>query len=108
MVILNLLTGELESMQVVSHTNVAHMQMLGDLLVTVAADGEVAHYSFRMREKLVLVQERRQRTGYKVQAALVTAQLLFIACSDDNTVRVHQADTMKFRMALYGHALPVT
>lgn len=81
--------------------------MLNDLLVTFSEDGYVKYHSFGMQQgQLSLQLEREIDTKQTLTAGLATSKFLYLGCADNN-VRVHFADTFKFKLALYGHSLPV-
>ncbi|CAL6013196.1 WD40_repeat protein [Hexamita inflata] len=106
LVVLNLLSNEVESLQQLHDRNVVSMQIMNDALVSFGEEGHIKYHSFRMQDgNLSLILERDIDCKFGLTCGLASQDLVFLGCSD-NQIRIHYQDTFKFKMCLYGHALP--
>ncbi|KAH0574706.1 WD40 repeat protein [Spironucleus salmonicida] len=104
-ILINLLSGDLESTTQISDKSITHLQLFRNTLFTASEDCHIKFFSFS--QNFSLIQEREFEFPLPIKCALVTELYLFAALTD-GTIRVHFSDSLKFRFQLYGHALPVT
>lgn len=95
-----------------AHTKrITDLQLTGGQLITSSEDGLVKFWSFGVTEEgsVSLNLEREFDAGHSISAIRVDGPQKHILCAlYDNTVRIYFLDTLRFKLVLYGHSMPIT
>lgn len=90
---------------------ITDLQLTGGQLISSSEDGFVKFWSFGVTEEgnVSLNLEREFDAGYSISAIRVDGPQKHILCAlYDNTVRIYFLDSLRFKLVLYGHSMPIT
>lgn len=90
---------------------ITDLQLAGGQLVSSSEDGFVKFWSFGLTEEggISLNLEREFDAGHSISVIRIDGPQKHILCAlYDNTVRIYFLDTLRFKLVLYGHSMPIT
>lgn len=90
---------------------ITDLQLSGGQLISSSEDGFVKFWSFGVTEDggVSLNLEREFDAGHSVDVIRIDSPQKHILCAlYDNTVRIYFLDTLRFKLVLYGHSMPIT
>lgn len=90
---------------------ITDLQLAGGQLISGSEDGFVKFWSFGVTKDggISLNLEREFDAGHSVGVIRVDSLQKHILCAlYDNTVRIYFLDTLRFKLVLYGHSMPIT